>query len=145
LERLRDTHPYSSPKWKNKKTGLCTEGNFFGFLLYTPVDTTIAKEFAIVLEDYDGPPAKVNSVRRKCNKHSKHFHGKAIDLAWDEGVISFLLSEKGLQWLQEHSLTMYIEGRPGSKRVQKYLSHPIGSEYVFFNENATGDHIHLNI
>lgn len=51
LNNLEETHPYQKKRWKSKRTGLCTEGNFFGFLLYTPVDTTISPEFALVLSD----------------------------------------------------------------------------------------------
>lgn len=51
LNNLEETHPYQKKRWKSKRTGLCTEGNFFGFLLYTPVDTTIAPEFALVLSE----------------------------------------------------------------------------------------------
>jgi len=49
--------------------------------LYTPVDTTISDDFAVVLSTYQGPKAKVNSVRRHSNPDSRHYHGKAIDLA----------------------------------------------------------------
>lgn len=145
LNNLRETHPYQNKRWKSKRTGLCTEGNFFGFLLYTPVDTNISSEFAIALSDWKGPVAKVNSVRRHSNCKSQHYHGKAIDLAWDETVIAFLLSEEGRSWLKEHEVTFYIEGKPGSKKVRRYLYDEVASEYVFFNPNASGDHIHLNI
>lgn len=49
LNNLRETHPYQNKRWKSKRTGLCTEGNFFGFLLYTPVDTNICPKFAAAL------------------------------------------------------------------------------------------------
>ena len=143
--RLRETHPYQSRKWKSRKTGLCTQGNFFGFLLYTPVDTTISKDFAYVLSTYSGPKAKVTSVKRYNDSSSRHYHGKAIDLAWDEELIAFLISEEGTRWLTEHDITLYIEGAPGSKKVRKYLDHPQAAQYCFFNKNATGDHIHMNI
>lgn len=145
LEKLRETHPYQSKKWRSRKTGLCRQGTFFAFLLYTPVDTSISKDFAYVLSTYQGPTAKVNSVRRGTNLKSRHYCGNAIDLAWDEEVITFLISEEGRQWLEQHGITMYIEGKPRSKRVQKYVEDPIASSYVFFNPKATGDHIHLNI
>lgn len=145
LNNLEETHPYQKKRWKSKRTGLCTEGNFFGFLLYTPVDTTIAPEFALVLSEWKGPTAKVNSVRRNHNHKSRHYHGKAIDLAWDDDVIAFLLSEEGRSWLNKHGVTFYIEGQPGSRKVRKYVNDPVASEYVFFNPNASGDHIHLNI
>lgn len=84
-------------------------------------------------------------MRRHSNCKSQHYHGKAIDLAWDETVIAFLLSEEGRSWLKEHEVTFYIEGKPGSKKVRRYLYDEVASEYVFFNPNASGDHIHLNI
>lgn len=74
---------------------MCTTGNFFGFLLYTPVDTSVNKELITVLSSYQGPQAKINSLRRHYNKSSEHFHGKAVDLAWDDAVISFLISQEG--------------------------------------------------
>jgi hypothetical protein len=87
----------------------------------------------------------VNSVRRHSNHKSQHYHGKAIDLAWDDNVIAFLLSKEGRSWLEAHGITFYIEGKPGSKKVRRYLNDEVASDYVFFNPSATGDHIHLNI
>lgn len=40
---------------------------------------------------------------------------------------------------------MYIEGQPGCRKVKKYLSDPIAKDYVFFNPEASGPHVHLNI
>lgn len=145
MKKLEETHPYTSKKWKSRKTGLCATGNFFGFLLYTPVDTSVCQDLIYVLSTYKGPEAKINSLRRHYNRSSEHYHGKAVDLAWNEEVISFLISEEGKVWLNTHNINLYIEGRPGSRRVKKYLSDPNASQYVFFNTSATGDHIHLNI
>lgn len=39
----------------------------------------------------------------------------------------------------------YIEGRPGSRKVAKYLDNAATREYVFFNPKATGDHIHVAV
>ena len=147
LDSLRDTHPYmrsSTKKGKWRKTS-CASGAFFGFLLYTPVDTSVSKELILALSDYKGPKAKVNSLRRHYNQSSQHFHGKAVDLAWNEEVIDFLVSAEGQLWLQKHGITFYIEGVPGSKRVKKYLGDQKYSKFVFFNEHASGDHIHLNV
>lgn len=144
LDTLRDTHPYMNKKWKGKKTS-CASGSFFGFLLYTPVDTAVSKELTVALSDYSGPKAKINSLKRHYNRSSQHFHGKAVDLAWNEEVISFLISDEGQMWLQRHGITFYIEGRPGSKRVSKYLGDQKASQFVFFNPRATADHIHLNV
>jgi hypothetical protein len=57
-----------------------------------------------------------------------------------------LVSEEGKTWLKEHNITLYIEGRPGSRRVKQYASkRPEAGEYVFYNPEASGDHVHLNI
>jgi hypothetical protein len=114
-------------------------------LLYTPVDTAVSKELVLALSDYSGPKAKINSLKRHYNHKSQHFHGKAVDLAWDEEVISFLISDEGQTWLKKHGITFYIEGRPGSKRVSKYLGDQKASQFVFFNPRATADHVHLNV
>lgn len=74
---------------------MCATGNFLGFLLYTPVDTSVKEELVNVLVTYKGPQAKINSLKRSHNHSSQHFHGKAVDLAWDEEVISFLISQEG--------------------------------------------------
>ena len=89
LQKLQETHPYMG-KWKSRRTGLCTTGNFLGFLLYTPVDTTVSKELIAVMSTYKGPTAKVNSLRRHYNKTSEHYHGKAVDLAWLYFLSKFL-------------------------------------------------------
>ena len=126
IDTLRDTHPYMRKHWKGRKTS-CASGSFFGFLLYTPVDTAVSKELVVALSDYTGPKAKINSLKRHYNHKSQHYHGKAVDLAWDEEVISFLISEEGQTWLKKHGITFYIEGKPGSKRVKKYLGDQKGS------------------
>jgi hypothetical protein len=124
---------------------LCKTGTFLGFLLAEPLDTTVSKELKKALLAYSGPSVKINSLRRHYNPSSEHYHGNAVDLAWCEETIAYLLSEDGKKWLADHKLLMYIEGRPGSKKVKKYTSDPDSSRYVFFNPRATGDHIHLEI
>ena len=109
------------------------------------MDTSVSNELKKALLAYSGPSVKINSLRRHSNPSSEHYHGNAVDLAWCEEVISYLLSEDGKQWLADHKLLMYIEGRPGSKKVKRYTADPDSSRYVFFNPRATGDHIHLEI
>lgn len=97
LKRLEETHPYLGKRWKSKRTGECVTGNFFGFMLYTPVDTSVSKELIYALSSYKGPTARVNSLKRGYNKKSQHFHGRAVDLEWNEDVISFLVSKEGVE------------------------------------------------
>ena len=144
MDTLRDTHPYMNKKWRGKKTS-CASGSFFGFLLYTPVDTAVSKELVMALSDYNGPKAKINSLKRHYNHKSKHYCGKAVDLAWDETVISFLISDEGQTRLHKHGIPFYVDGRPGSNRGSKYLGDQKSAQFVFFNPNATADHVHLNV
>jgi len=122
---------------------VCKNGTFFGFIVYTPVDTSVAESFKIALEDYRGPQVKVSSLRRHYNQKSDHFHGKAVDLEFSKDLIDWLVSEDGQVWLSAYNLYFYIEGKPGSSKVKRYLSDPQTAKYVFFNENATGNHIHV--
>lgn len=143
VDTLTKIHPWKSFKSRWREKGLCASGTFMGFLLYCPVDTAICSSFKQVLAEYPGPAARVNSLKRGYNSSSKHYTGKAIDLEFSHEVIEFLVSEAGQKWLVDNGLTFYIEGKPGSKRVSKYLRAPY-SRFVFFNPSATGDHIHIN-
>lgn len=60
-------------------------------------------------------------------------------------MIEYLVSEEGQLWLKAHNLMFYIEGKPGCKKVSKYLYDPKCACYVFFNPHATGAHIHVQI
>lgn len=124
---------------------MCKKGTFLGFLLTEPVDTSVTGALKSALTAYSGPKAKINSLRRRYNKSSEHFHGNAVDLAWDEEVIEYLLSNEGQTWLCAHGFCFYIEGKPGSRRVAKYTKRPEARKFVFHNPKATGDHIHLNL
>jgi hypothetical protein len=106
------------------------------------VDTTICNTFKSALATYSGPTVKINSLRRHTNKASAHYHGKAADFELSDNLVQWLLSSEGAQWIKDHNLMFYIEGKPGSKKVAKYLKGPT-KEFVFFNPEATGDHIHL--
>jgi hypothetical protein len=121
---------------------VCKDGTFLGFILYTPVDTSICPTFKVALRDYTGPTVKVNSLRRYWNQDSEHYHGRAIDLELSPELVTYLTSEDGQRWLDTHRLTFYIEGKPGSQRVKSYQREET-AQYVFFNSKATGDHIHI--
>lgn len=138
IDSLMNMHPY-----RKRKHWTCKDGTFFGFVLYTPVDTSICRKFALALSDYSGPKVRVNSIRRHSNRHSDHYHGKAVDFELSNDLVSWLLSPMGKEWCTKHSLHFYIEGKPGSRKVKSYLSDPIASKHIFFNPLATGDHIHL--
>lgn len=130
----------------SKAINYAKEGNFLGgFKLYTKVDTTLTPKFKDALSDYRGPGVKVNSLRRHFNKHSDHFSGNAADFEFSNEMIQYLVSEDGQNWLVAWNLYFFIEGRPGSRKVAKYLSDPITKPYVFFNKSATGNHIHLGM
>ena len=108
-----------------------------------PVDTSISNSFKEVLLSYSGPKVRVNSLKRGYNRSSQHYHGKAVDFEFSSELIDYLVSDAGQAWLKEHNLTFYIEGKPGSRKVSRYLKDPY-RRYVFFNPDATGDHIHIN-
>ena len=142
IDSLMNMHPYkkSPKKWG---ANVCKDGTFLGFILYTPVDTTIAPDFREALAEYSGPTVRVNSVKRNWSTKSMHYHGKAIDLELSYELVTYLVSEDGKTWLKNHDLIFYIEGRPGSKRVASYYAYEEARKYIFFNENATGDHVHI--
>lgn len=144
INKINEVHPSlkSGRKWG---ANVCKRGTFLGFLLTEPVDTSVTNALKTALINYSGPAAKINSLKRHYNRHSEHFHGKAVDLAWDDEVIEYLLSAEGRQWLCDHGLCFYIEGKPGSKRVAKYHSRDEARKYVFYNPKASGDHVHLNL
>lgn len=139
IDTLLHMHPYK----KKRDRWICKDGTFLGFVLYTPVDTSIHRSFHLALSEYTGPKVKVNSLRRSCNRSSAHYHGKAADFELSQELVDWLLSDEGEKWRTSHNLLFYIEGKPGSKRVRKYLNDPRSAKYVFFNPRATGDHIHI--
>lgn len=144
IDTLNIIHP-SLKRGKSLGMKICKSGTFLGYILTEPVDTTISSGLKIVLQTYSGPSAKINSLRRHYNRSSEHFHGNAVDFAWDDAVIEYLLSDEGRKWLCDHGLCFYIEGRPGSTKVKTYHKRPEAKKYCFFNEKATGDHIHLSL
>jgi len=140
VDTLKSIHPWKEVKSKKLSSKICKEGTFFGFILYTPVDTTVCNSFKVALAAYTGPSVKVNSLKRYGTK-SRHCVGRAIDLELTQELVFYLTSDAGKQWLIEHQLTFMIEGKPGSSRVKKYV--PFYKDYVFFNPKATGDHVHI--
>lgn len=131
---------------RNRKSSYVRGGNFLGFnLQMSRIDTTVTDVLKSALEAYGGPAATINSLKRHYNRKSDHFHGNAVDFSFCDGVIRYLVSAEGQTWLAAHSLYFYIEGRPGSRRVAGYLRDETTAKYVFFNPNATGDHIHLGV
>ena len=86
---------------------------------------------------------RVNSLKRHFNCKSDHYRGKAVDLELSHELIEWLISEDGRSWLSGHNLMFYIEGKPHSPKVAKYLKDERTREFVFFNPRATGNHIHI--
>lgn len=98
------------------------------------------------IKEYSGPPILITSTVRLDNPRSMHFVGKAIDINFCPAVIDYLLTEEGKKWLSHHKLNFYIEGRPSSLRIRRYLEINETKDYVFLNPKArgrTGDHLHI--
>lgn len=144
LDTLENLHPwkYDKKAFKRKLSSVISESSYFNFVVWTPVDTAISEDLRKALSSYTGPVVKINSLRRY-GSGSKHCHGKAADLELTHVLVEYLLTDEGQQWLNEHKLEFYIEGKPGSRRVKKYKTDPRTDDYVFFNPKATGDHIHI--
>lgn len=139
IDSLDAMHPWQ--KVRPRRTSKVCAGTLFGFILYTPVDTTMKSEFRLALQEYTGPAVKINSLKRHGTR-SAHCKGLAVDLEFSPQLIDYLVSEEGQVWLKNHSLMFYIEGKPGSRKVRSY-QRDVYAEYVFFNPEATGDHIHI--
>jgi hypothetical protein len=118
---------------------------YMGYILCPGVNSNIHSKLKEVLENYNGPKPLVTSLRRSWNNESKHNHGKAVDFAWSEDMIDYLVSEEGQSFLDKFNLTFYIEDKPGSKRLNKYLNNKLYSKFVFPNPNCTGPHIHIGL
>lgn len=147
LDSLELIHPWKydkdfKKKMQKKLSSMISKTSFFNFVVWDPVDTAITREMTMALQAYDGPTVKINSLRRHGTK-SKHCHGNAVDLELTHALVEYLLTEEGQDWLISHQLKFYIEGKPGSRKVGKYLDDTRTESYVFFNKKATGDHIHV--
>ena len=119
---------------------------YMGYVLCPGVNNhNINPKLKSVLENYNGPKPLVTSLRRNWNTKSQHNHGKAVDFAWSEDMIDYLVSDEGQRFLEKFNLTFYIEDKPGSKRLNKYLKDAKYKKYVFQNRNCTGPHIHIGL
>jgi hypothetical protein len=127
-----------------KKVRQVVAASIPGYNLERGVNTRIHPTLALALESYPGPRPLITSLRRSWNSKSMHNHGMAVDFNWSSEMIEYLMSEEGQIWLGAFNLTLFIEGKPGSSRVKAY-DHGVYKKYVFYNPQATGDHIHLNI
>lgn len=131
---------------RGKKSSYVRGGEFLGFALQmSRIDTTVSDVMKFALSMYKGPAATINSLKRHYNRKSDHFHGNAVDFTFCDTLIKYLVSDEGQTWLSAHNLYFFIEGRPGSRKVAGYLRDEITARHVFFNPNATGDHIHLGV
>lgn len=137
------------PKLKRKAFNfgaLPSRGTYFGFEIRGRVDTFgVSDRLKTALLSYDGPKTFVNSLRRPYSFGSKHQIGRAIDLHFCPVVIDYLTSIAGRKWLERFGITFYIEGRPGSSLVKQYEYFDDTKDFVFYNKNASGDHLHLSL
>lgn len=110
------------------------------FAMRGGVDPRISPRMLLALVEYQGPSILVSSAKRHTNKRSQHFYGDAIDISKlsSKAFVSYLRSNKGMKWLEEHNLDYYIEDTKYSSFLES-LSGP----KVFVNPFATGPHIHL--
>lgn len=132
------------PKKVTKHTS--NSSTFMDFDVEGKVNTAITKKLEEALEAYSGPDSvMITSLRRNWGTKSAHEHGKAVDFKFDHKLIEWLVSEEGTAWRETYSITFYIEGKPGSRKVRGYKNDPLYSKYVFENPSATGDHVHMNI
>ena len=141
-EPLLIVEPVKNEVKKNFKTSfkkLALEN----FALTKGLNTNISSNLIKVLESYKGPKALITSLKRNKHNKSKHNIGNAVDLNFDAEFIDYLIQNR--EWLEENNLNLYIEGKPNSKRIKAYLNNPTTAPYVFFNPEASGDHIHINI
>lgn len=131
---------------RNKVSSWVRGGEFLGFQLQAArIDTSVSNTLKSVLTTYTGPAATISSLKRHYNCKSDHYHGNAVDFAWCDVLINYLISDEGQAWLSAHNLYFFIEGRPGSRKVAAYLKNEVAAKYVFFNPSATGNHIHLGV
>ncbi len=148
IDSLETIHPWkygteaAKKNFRKKLSSVISKTAFLNFVVWEPVDTSVTQEFYVALREYAGPVVRLNSLKRP-GKKSKHCHGNAADLELTHELVEYLLTEEGQDWLFNHQLQFYIEGKPGSRKVRKYYSDPKYSNFVFFNSHATGDHIHV--
>jgi hypothetical protein len=144
---IKEVKKNSKPIHNRKKVSSWVRGGeFLGFQLQkTRIDTTVTEGLKAALLLYSGPAATISSLKRHYNCKSDHYHGNAVDFAWCDVLINYLISDEGQAWVKAHGLYFFIEGRPGSRKVAAYLKNEVAAKHVFFNPNATGNHIHLGV
>lgn len=127
---------------KSKKSSIMS---FEGFRVASNVDRYLHSSLCKALKSYNGPGSVlITSMRRLYCKHSKHSTGEAIDINMDKhgrNMLEWLISPEGLEWLQDHKLSFYVEDKPRSCRLDEFRDR--FSEYIFENRRATGLHIHM--
>lgn len=137
---------HNNTKVVNKRTHL-SNLSFSSFRICKNVDRYLQNSFCKALDSYTGPVGVlITSMRRKYCTHSKHSTGNAIDInmnADGQRMLYWLISIEGINWLDDHGLSFYIEDRPNSKKLIKYKEADEFKEYVFENNHATGLHIHM--
>lgn len=94
------------------------------------------------LNTYKGPKITVSSGVRKHSRKSKHYHGNAIDIHWDESAKHFIMwcnTDEGEAWLEENQLQFFVEDKYDSTKEQ------LGYFSKYFRKIswASGLHIHL--
>lgn len=129
-----------------KKLGKKT-AEFMGFKLEkASLDTNIHDRLEEALQDFTGPKKMITSLKRhKWNPKSKHRSGQAVDFEFSRELIEWLVSDAGAEWREKYGLTFYIEGQPGSQKLQRYKHDEKYSKFVLENQYATGDHVHINL
>ena len=144
---IKEVKKNSKPIHKRSKISSWVRGGeFLGFQLQQiRIDTSVTEGLKAALLMYSGPAATISSLKRHYNCKSDHYHGNAVDFAWCDVVINYLISDEGQAWVKAHGLYFFIEGRPGSRKVAAYLKNEVAAKHVFFNPSATGNHIHLGV
>ena len=147
IDSLWTLHPYLNKDSQKKLVKASKEeGTLIGTkfeLRDKSVDPTLDMKLYHALKAYNGPPVKVNSLRRFGNRRSQHHCGQAVDIMWDKSgraMARWLVKEEGQAWLKEYGMGFYLE-----KIYDKDYRRGLYKKYVFDNPKATGSHIHLHV
>ena len=130
-------------KAKKTKKSTRTRGEYMGFKLLGSLNTDVSNDLKNALASYTGPATPITSLRRHWGTKSQHERGRAVDFDLCPILAEYLCSEAGKAWLSLNKMTFMIEGRPGCREVKTYIEKY--KEYIFFNPNATGPHIHIEL
>lgn len=101
------------------------------------------KRLLSALLSYQGPPFIITSQHRRANYRSKHYHGQAIDIRWDDDFINYLGTPQGECWLEETGLDYYIEDVVRSSKIKNLPKSVV--DKVFINRSATAPHLHFYV